>query len=152
MAIQESDYIWHNGRMKRWQDATVHVLSHALHYGSSVFEGIRVYQTPDGPAGFRLSDHMRRLFDSAKIYRMDIPFSLDRLLKACHQVVTGNQLESAYLRPIAFRGYGSLGVVAGPDIPIDVSIAAMTWGAYLGEDGLKNGIDVCVSSWNRVAL
>ncbi len=151
MAIEESPYIWHNGRMKRWQDATVHVLAHALHYGSSVFEGIRVYDTPDGPRGFRLAEHVRRLFNSAKIYRIDIPYDEQRLVAACSAAVLGNNLTDAYVRPIAYRGYRSLSVAPAPDDPVEVAVAAWRWGAYLGEDAVKNGVDVCVSSWQRVA-
>jgi branched-chain amino acid aminotransferase len=129
----------------------VHVLSHALHYGSSVFEGIRVYKTPTGAVGFRLTDHVRRLYDSAKIYRMKIPYSRDVLIGACRDVVRENGLEGAYIRPIAYRGYGEMGVAGNIDQPASVSIAAWEWGSYLGEGGLEKGVDVCVSSWQRVA-
>src|SRR6056297_1736574 len=111
MPITASKYIWKNGRLVDWEKATVHVLSHALHYGSSVFEGIRVYATPDGPAGFRLPEHVDRLFDSARIHRIPMPFDRDTLLAACREAVMVNGLESAYLRPIVFRGYGGLGLV-----------------------------------------
>lgn len=152
MAINEAKYIWHNGRLVPWEQATVHVLSHALHYGSSVFEGIRVYPTPDGSRAFRLTDHIKRLFYSAKVYRMAIPFSEKALREACMHVVTQNGLDNgAYIRPFAFRGYGSLGVAPKEDLPIEVSIAAMEWGAYLGAEGLEKGVDTCVSSWQRVA-
>lgn len=151
MSIQESQIIWHNGEMKPWHEATTHVLTHGLHYGSSVFEGIRVYRSSNGPVGFRLAEHMHRLYESAKIHRINIPYNLDELIRACHDLIVENDLDSAYLRPIAYRGYGSLGVVAGPDVSVDVAIAAITWGAYLGEEGLEKGIDVCVSSWQRLA-
>ncbi len=147
-----SDYIWHNGRLVPWAEATVHVLTHALHYGSSVFEGIRLYDTPDGPAFFRLEDHIRRLYDSAKIYRIDVPFDLQTLMRACHQAVARNNLQSgAYIRPIVFRGECGLGVCPPDDSPVDVSVAAIEWGAYLGAEGLEKGVDVCISTWQRVA-
>jgi branched-chain amino acid aminotransferase len=147
-----SRYIWHNGRLVPWEDATVHVLSHGLHYGSSVFEGIRVYGTPRGPMGFRLQDHLTRMYNSAKLYRIDIPFPREEITAACHQAVTANGLqEGAYLRPIAFRGMAGLGLTAPADSPVEVAVAAIKWGAYLGAEGLENGVDVCVSSWQRVA-
>ncbi len=151
MAIQASKFIWQNGRLKPWHDATVHVLSHALHYGSSVFEGIRVYATPDGPSAFRLPEHVDRLFDSARIHRIPMPFDREEILKACRDVVVENGLASAYLRPIVFRGYGSLGLVAGPDVETEVVVAAVTWGRYLGEEAMERGVDVAVSSWQRPA-
>jgi branched-chain amino acid aminotransferase len=130
----------------------VHVLSHSLHYGSSVFEGIRVYKTPRGVAGFRLTDHIRRLFNSAKIYRIKMPYTRDALVAACKEVVLENGLlDGAYIRPIAFRGYGELGVAGNIDQPAVCSIAAWEWGAYLGAGALEQGVDVCVSSWQRVA-
>jgi branched-chain amino acid aminotransferase len=150
--VKTSKYIWHDGRLVPWEQATVHVLSHALHYGSSVFEGIRVYKTPQGTAGFRLTDHVRRLFHSAKIYRMKIPYSRETLIAACHDVVRENGLmQGAYIRPIAFRGYGEMGVAGNIDQPAVCSVAAWEWGSYLGEGGLEQGVDVCVSSWQRVA-
>ena len=151
MSIQPTPWIWHNGRVKRWQDATVHVMSHALHYGSSVFEGIRVYQTPQGPMGFRLTDHLRRLYDSARIYRMPIPFELAELVAACRQLITANQLDSAYLRPIALRGYGGFSLAPGPDVTTEVALIAVEWGTMLGEAAREAGVDVCVSSWQRLA-
>ena len=145
-------FIWFNGRLTAWEDAQVHVLSHAIHYGSSVFEGIRVYKTPDGPKIFRLTDHMQRLFDSAKIYRMPIPYERDQLVDVCKEVIRANDLmNGAYIRPVALRGYGEIGVCPKADHPVDVAIAAWEWGAYLGADGLENGVDVCISSWQRVA-
>lgn len=152
MSFKGAKLIWMNGKMLPWQDATVHVMSHALHYGSSVFEGIRVYKTPDGPKVFRLTDHMRRLYDSAKIYRMPIPYGLDELISVCKQVVVANDLmNGAYIRPLAMRGYGEIGLAPKAEHPVDVVIGAWEWGAYLGAEGLERGVDVCVSSWQRVA-
>jgi branched-chain amino acid aminotransferase len=149
--MKTTKFIWHEGRLVPWEQATVHVLSHALHYGSSVFEGIRVYQTPIGAVVFRLTDHVRRLFHSAKIYRMKIPYSREQITAACREVVRENGLKGAYIRPIAFRGYGELGVAGNIEQPASVSIAAWEWGSYLGEGALEQGVDVCVSSWQRVA-
>ncbi|MGD8810980.1 MAG: branched-chain amino acid transaminase [Gammaproteobacteria bacterium] len=152
MPIREGKYIWHEGQLVPWASATTHVLSHALHYGSSVFEGIRVYRTPDGPVGFRLTDHIERMFDSAKVYRLVIPWSVEQLVAACHAVITENDLrEGAYIRPIAFRGYGEMGVAGDITQPAVCSVAAWQWGSYLGDGGLENGVDVCISSWQRVA-
>ncbi len=152
MPLKTSKLIWHDGEFVPWEEATVHVLTHALHYGSSVFEGIRVYKSPDGPVAFRLTDHIRRMFNSAKIYYMDIPYSVEILVAACKSVVTKNGLVGgAYVRPLAYRGYGEMGVAGDPDAPANVSIAAWEWGSYLGDDGLKNGVDVCISSWQRFA-
>ena len=152
MAINASKYIWFNGRFVPWEKATVHVMTHALHYGSSVFEGVRAYTTPKGVAIFRLRDHTRRLFDSARVYRVRIPYSPEEIDAACREVVAINELSrGAYLRPIAFRGYGEIGVAPKNEPPIDVAIAAIEWGAYLGTEGLENGVDVCISSWQRVA-
>lgn len=143
------DKIWHNGVIKPWAEATTHVMAHAIHYGSSVFEGIRAYETPRGTAVFRLNDHNKRLFQSAKIYDIEIPYTLDEMNAACRDIIRVNSLSKAYLRPIVFRGYGGVGIAA--DTPIDVAVAAMEFGRYLGEDGMENGIDVCVSSWQRFA-
>ena len=152
MSFEGGRLIWMNGRMVPWADATVHVMAHALHYGSSVFEGIRVYKTPDGPKVFRLSDHVRRLYDSALIYRMPIPYEFDEMVAVCKEVVAANELmNGAYIRPIAFRGLGEVGLAPKPEHPVDVVVAAWEWGAYLGADGLENGVDVCISSWQRVA-
>jgi branched-chain amino acid aminotransferase len=152
MSFEGAKLIWHNGRMIPWEKATVHVMAHALHYGSSVFEGIRVYKTPDGPKVFRLTAHMRRFFDSATIHRIPIPYDLPTLIGACKEVVLANELlKGAYIRPIAFRGLGDVGLCPKPEHPVDVSIGAWEWGAYLGAESLKNGVDVCVSSWQRVA-
>lgn len=143
--------IWSNGALRPAMEVQVPIMAHALHYGSSVFEGIRCYATPDGPAVFRLADHVDRLFDSAAIYRMQIRHTREEIAAACKDTVRANGLSSAYLRPIALRGVCGLGVAAPEDGPVDVAIIAMEWGAYLGEEGLKHGIDVCVSSWTRAA-
>jgi branched-chain amino acid aminotransferase len=149
MAGAYPEYIWHNGRIKPWAEATVHVMAHALHYGSSVFEGIRSYETPRGPAIFRLTDHLVRLFHSAKIYDMAIPYSREQLAAACRETIAANSLGAGYLRPVAFRGLGGFGLSA--DTPTDVAVAAWKMGAYLGEGVLAQGIDACVSSWQRFA-
>ena len=152
MPLKTSRYIWHDGTLVPWEQATVHVLSHALHYGSSVFEGIRVYKTPRGAIGFRLTDHIRRMFNSAKVYRLKIPYSAETLIAASKEVVRENGLlDGAYLRPIAFRGYGEMGVAGNPEEPARCSIAAWEWGSYLGAGALEQGVDVCISSWQRVA-
>jgi branched-chain amino acid aminotransferase len=152
MPIKATQSIWFNGKLVPWEKATVHVLTHALHYGSSVFEGIRAYETPKGVCIFRLTDHTRRLFDSARIYRIEIPYTEEQINAACKVVVAVNGLtKGAYLRPLVFRGYGEIGVTPKVDPPTEVAIAAMEWGAYLGAEGLENGVDVCVSSWQRVA-
>jgi branched-chain amino acid aminotransferase len=152
MPIPATTYIWFNGRLVPWEKATVHVLAHALHYGSSVFEGIRAYETPRGVAIFRLADHTRRFFDSAKIYRMQIPFTPEQVNAACREAISANGLaRGAYIRPVAFRGYGEIGVAPKIDPPIDVAVAAWEWGKYLGHGSEAEGVDVCVSSWQRVA-
>jgi branched-chain amino acid aminotransferase len=152
VASQFPRYIWQNGRLVPGESATVHVLSHALHYGSSVFEGIRVYRTPEGSRSFRLREHITRLFNSAKLYRIAVPFSQQEIEAACNTAVLANELDNgAYIRPVVFRGYAGLGLTAPPDSPVEVAIAALEWGAYLGAEGLRNGVDVCVSSWQRVA-
>jgi branched-chain amino acid aminotransferase len=142
--------IWHNGRMQPWAEATVHVSAHALHYGSSVFEGERVYATPHGPCYFRLEDHTHRLFESARIYEIDIGYSEDEINEACLELIRANGMASAYVRPIVFRGAGALGVLPVDGSPVDVSIMALNWGAYHG-DAREHGADVCVSSWSRPA-
>jgi branched-chain amino acid aminotransferase len=152
MPITATQHIWFNGKLVPWEKATVHVLSHALHYGSSVFEGVRAYATPKGVMIFRLHDHTRRLYDSAKIYRITIPFTPAVLNAACCEVVTANGLTNgAYLRPVAFRGYGEIGVAPKIDPPVDVAVAAWEWGKYLGAEAEAEGVDVCVSSWQRMA-
>jgi branched-chain amino acid aminotransferase len=145
-----TDKIWHNGRLINWNEANIHVLSHVVSYGSSVFEGIRCYKTSSGPAVFRLREHMRRMIDSAKIYRMDIPFTLDQLCDAAVELVRENGMDSCYIRPIALRGYGVIGV-HGISNPTETFMACWEWGKYLGEEALAQGVDVCVSSWNRIA-
>jgi branched-chain amino acid aminotransferase len=152
MPIAATQYIWFNGKLVPWEKATVHVLSHALHYGSSVFEGVRAYATNQGVAIFRLREHTRRLFDSAKIYRIQIPFTPEQLNAAQREVVAVNGLKNgAYLRPVAFRGYGEIGVAPKIDPPVDVAVAAWEWGKYLGPEAEAAGVDVCVSSWQRMA-
>jgi branched-chain amino acid aminotransferase len=147
-----AEHLWMNGRMVPWANATVHVTAHALHYGTSVFEGIRVYETPDGPCGFRVTDHIARMFDSAGMYGIALPYSVDELVDACKAVVRRNNLASAYIRPIAFLGECGMGVTPADDnMKVDVAIAAFPWGAYLGDEGQKSGVDVCVSSWARLA-
>jgi len=143
--------IWHNGRFIDWQDATIHVLSHVVSYGTSVFEGIRCYRTPSGPAVFRLQEHVRRMTDSAKIYRIeDLGWSRQQLAEAMLELVRVNGLDSCYIRPIALRGYGEMGVNPLKN-PVEVYIACWAWGKYLGEEALSEGVDVCVSSWTRIA-
>ena len=143
-------HVWFNGELVATADAKVSVMAHALHYGSAVFEGIRAYSTPRGPHIFHLQAHIRRLYSSARIYRMDIPYTAAQLEAACKQVVRDGQYHSAYIRPLVFRGAGNLGVVP-KDTPIEVMVAAMQWGAYLGEDALQKGVHACVSSWTRLA-
>ncbi|MFN8110941.1 MAG: branched-chain amino acid transaminase [Thermoleophilia bacterium] len=147
--MQEAEKIWMNGGLVPWADAQVHVLSHALHYGSSVFEGIRAYHTDRGPAVFRLGDHLRRLQRSAAMYYMPLPYDHETLRRAVHDVMTANGLKECYIRPIAFRGYGVMGLFP-LEAPVDVAIAAWEWGAYLGEDGLKHGIRAKTSTWRRI--
>ncbi len=149
MPVPKAKYIWMNGEFLKWDEAKVHVLTHALHYGSGVFEGIRAYSTKKGTAVFRLRDHIKRFFKSAKIYLMDIPYTLDELVEVTKELIRKNELESCYIRPIAFRGYGEMGLFP-LKCPIDVAIAAWTWGAYLGEEGIKNGIRVKISSFRRI--
>ncbi|MBS0376974.1 MAG: branched-chain amino acid transaminase [Proteobacteria bacterium] len=152
MPIPATQFIWFNGKLVHWEKATVHVLSHALHYGSSVFEGVRAYETPKGVAIFRLRDHTRRLYDSAKIYRIAIPFSPEQLNEAQRQVIAANDLKrGAYIRPVVFRGYGEIGVTPKHEPPTEVAIAAWEWGKYLGAEAEEQGVDVCISSWQRVA-
>jgi len=153
MPIPATQFIWFNGKLVPWEKATVHVLAHALHYGSSVFEGVRAYETPRGVAIFRLRDHTRRLFDSARIYRINMPYSGEALNDACRQVIAANALKrGAYIRPVVFKGYGEIGVSPKNDPPTDVAVAAWEWGKYLSaHEQEEAGVDVCISSWNRVA-
>jgi len=149
--LTPTEKIWHNGRFIRWDEATIHVLSHVVSYGSSVFEGIRCYSTPAGPAVFRLRQHVRRMVDSARIYRMEnIGFTPDQLAEAMLELVRVNKMNACYIRPIVLRGYGEVGVNPLKN-PIEVYIACWEWGKYLGEEALAEGVDVCVSSWTRLA-
>jgi branched-chain amino acid aminotransferase len=143
-------FLWHNGRIKPWSEANVHVSTHALHYGSSVFEGERVYATPRGPAFFRLADHTRRLFESARVYDIDVGYSEEEINAANLELIRANHMRSAYVRPIVFRGAGGLGVLPKDGAPVEVALIALDWGAYLG-DAMERGADVCVSSWHRPA-
>lgn len=148
MPISEVEQIWMDGALVPWQDAKVHVLSHALHYGSGVFEGIRAYETPRGSAVWHLDEHLKRLFRSAKLYHMDIPFSQEAIVGATKEVIRANGLTSCYIRPLVIRGYGEMGV--NPlQAPVNVSIAVWPWGAYLGEDALERGVRIKISSWRR---
>jgi len=151
MPFEEVKKVWMNGKLVDFADAKIHVFTHALHYGSGLFEGIRCYVTKNnGPAVFRLPEHTRRLFDSCKIYRMEIPFSFDEVQQACLEIIRANEFEDCYLRPVVYRGFHSLGVYPAA-CPVDFVIAAWRWGKYLGPEALEQGVDVCVSSWNRMA-
>lgn len=149
MSQELPQYIWFEGKLVPWAEATVHVMSHALHYGSSVFEGIRAYATPKGPAIFRYREHMRRLYASASIYDLEIKYDIDTLMAAGKEVMRANNLSGAYLRPLAWRGSGGFGL--GADNPTGCMIAAWVWGPYLGAAAVQEGIDACISSWTRVA-
>lgn len=150
MTVKKTEKIWHNGTFINWDDANIHVASHVVSYGSSVFEGIRCYKTPQGPAIFRLQDHMQRLLNSAHIYRMGINFSVHDLSQAAVELVRTNKMDSCYLRPIILRGYGEVGVNPH-NVPVETYLACWDWGKYLGEEALREGVDVCVSSWARPA-
>ena len=150
MAFDESGKIWFNGNFVDWKDAKLHVLSHVVHYGTSVFEGIRCYETKKGPAVFRLREHVQRLINSGKIYRMIIPYSVDDLSQAIVKTIQINKLKACYIRPVAFRGYGELGVYP-MNCPVETVIAAWAWGKYLGEKAIEEGVDVGISSWRRMA-
>jgi branched-chain amino acid aminotransferase len=150
MPFDEVKKVWMNGRLVDFADAKIHVFSHAVHYGSGVFEGIRCYVTKTGSAVFRLNEHLRRLYDSAKIYRMEIPYAFEDFKQACLDVVRANEFQDCYLRPLVYRGFHSLGVFPG-SCPVDVVIGAWKWGKYLGAEALEQGVDVRVSSWNRMA-
>ena len=149
MAVQKSEKIWHNGRFINWDDATIHVLSHVVNYGSSLFEGIRCYELPTGPAIFRLAEHLQRLINSCKIYRLEVPYKREDLERAAVELVRVNGLRHCYIRPIVLRGYGEVGVHP-KESPIEVYLACWEWGKYLGAEA-DQGVDVCVSSWNRMA-
>jgi len=148
MPITPTHKIWMNGQLVDWDDAKIHVLTHTLHYGMGVFEGIRAYETPKGPAVFRLTEHIERLHNSAKILGMDMPYSVDELVQGTKDVVKASGLPSAYIRPIAYYGYGEMGLNTLP-CSVDVAIACWPWGAYLGEDALTKGISTKISSWTR---
>ena len=148
--MEQADLIWHNGELVAWEDAKVHVLTHGLHYGTGVFEGIRAYDTERGPAIFRNREHLERLFKSAELYYMPIPYTLAELRSATHELIAANDLRECYIRPIVFRGYGQMGL--NPlEAPVEVSIAVWQWGTYLGEEGKRNGVRAKVSSWRRIS-
>ena len=147
----QSKFIWFNGEIIPWEDANIHVMSHVLHYGSAVFEGIKCYNSENGPAIFRLEDHIKRLFISGEKYGLVIPYTVNELTKACVEIVAVNDFENCYIRPIAFYGYDTLGVHP-KDCPVEVAIASFFWGAYLGEDGVQNGVNITVSPWKRLSL
>jgi branched-chain amino acid aminotransferase len=150
MPVKKVDKIWMNGGLVDWDDARIHVLSHVVHYGSSWFEGIRCYDTAKGPAVFRLASHLRRLFDSARIYKTEIPYTMQEMTSAVFETIRANKMRACYIRPIVYRGYGDVGV--NPlTCPVEVAIAVWEWGNYLGSGALSDGIDVCVSTWNRPA-
>ena len=148
--LTKTDWIWRNGTFIPWDDARVHVLSHSMQFGSAAFEGIRCYHTPQGPAIFRLREHLTRLINSVKIYRIELAYSLDELSAACCALVVKNNLKECYLRPMVVRGYGAAGMVPHAS-PIEVYLPCWPWGAYLGDDALASGVDACVSSWHRFA-
>ena len=150
MPVQKVEKIWMNGKLVNWDDAKVHVLSHVIHYGSSWFEGIRCYDTEKGSAVFRLNEHLKRLENSAKIYRVEMPYSIDQLKQATLETIRANKMKACYIRPILFRGYGDVGVNPSNN-PVDTVIAVWEWGQYLGHEAVQEGIDVCVSSWRRAA-
>jgi len=150
MALKKTEKIWHNGKFIAWDDARIHVLSHVVNYASAVFEGIRCYSTPKGPAVFRLKDHMQRLLNSAKVYRMDPPYDADAFCTTAVELIRRNGMEACYIRPIVLRGYGDINV--NPfNCPIEVYMACWEWGKYLGVEALEQGVDVCISTWTRMA-
>jgi branched-chain amino acid aminotransferase len=149
MPIEKTAKIWMDGKLVGWDDATIHVLTHTLHYGSGVFEGIRAYGTADGPAVFRLTEHMERLHQSARLFLMDVPYSVAELVDAACATVRVNEVESCYIRPIVFLGYGEMGLNPLP-CPVQVSIAVWPWGTYLGDEGLRSGVRMKVASWRRM--
>ena len=142
--------VWQNGLMVDWADANVHVMAHGLHYGSTIFEGIRAYHTSQGPAVFRLLEHIQRLFDSCKMYRITVPYSQEEIIAACCQVVAANQFSDAYIRPLVYRDLGGMGLVPSDSDPVSVAVGAFEWGPMLGKEALENGADICVSSWTRL--
>jgi branched-chain amino acid aminotransferase len=148
--VEKSEWIWMNGEFVAWEDAQVHVLSHGLHYGTGVFEGIRCYETDTGPAVFRHKEHLTRLANSAELFYLPLSYSTEELRTATHELIRRNGLESCYIRPLAFRGYGEMGLYA-QSAPVDVTIAVWPWGAYLGDEGKRNGIRAKVSSWRRIS-
>ena len=148
--ITETNWIWRDGKYVKWADAQVHVLAHSMQFGSAVFEGIRCYNTPKGPAVFRLREHLQRMLNSCKIYRVPVTYSLEDLVDACVALLAKNDVSSAYLRPMVIRGYGAAGMLP-LDSPVEVFLSCWPWGAYLGDDALENGVDACISTWNRIA-
>jgi branched-chain amino acid aminotransferase len=148
--IAAVEWIWKDGELIGWDDAKIHLLSHAVQFGSCIFEGMRCYETPRGPAVFRLRDHLRRLLDGCRVYRTELPYEIDELEAACLQVVERNRLSSCYVRPMVVRGYGAIGMVPEAS-PIEVYVPSWPWGAYLGEGALEQGVDACVSTWARPA-
>ncbi len=150
MAFSETGKVWMNGKLVDWKDATIHVATHVIHYGTGVFEGIRAYDSKQGPSVFRLTEHMRRLWDSCRVYRMEPGFSFEELNEAVLETIRANHFRSCYIRPLVYRGYSQLGVNPMP-CPVDVAVIVWEWGQYLGDDALTNGVDVGVSSWTRLA-
>jgi branched-chain amino acid aminotransferase len=150
MAFSETGKVWMNGKLVDWKDATIHVASHVVHYGSGVFEGIRSYDSKKGPHVFRLPEHMRRLLDSCRVYRMDLSYTMDQISEAILETIRANNFKSCYIRPLIYRGYGQLGVNPMP-CPVDVAVIVWEWDSFLGDDALAKGVDVGVSSWTRIA-
>ncbi|MCK4579124.1 MAG: branched-chain amino acid transaminase [Candidatus Marinimicrobia bacterium] len=145
---KHTDYLWMDGEIKPWEAGTVHIMSHTLHYGSGCFEGIKCYETDDGPAVFRLEDHIERMVASAGLYQIKVPYSASEIVAACDAVIRKNELTSAYVRPVLFYGFDTLGVHPN-SCPVHVAVACFNWGAYLGEDGLNNGVRITMSSWRK---
>ena len=150
MKLTETKWIWRDGTFIKWADAQVHVLCHSLQFGSSAFEGVRCYETHKGPAIFRLQDHLTRLVNSCKIYRMEVPYSIEEMVEGCRELVRRNEMKSCYLRPMVLRGYGAAGMIPF-DSPIEVYLPCWPWGAYLGDEAMESGVDCCISTWNRMA-
>lgn len=148
--IGETQWIWRDGSFIKWQDAQIHVLAHSVQFGSAVFEGIRCYATPKGPAVFRLREHLKRMMNSCKIYRMEPKWTIDQIIEATRELVRKNDIQSCYIRPMVIRGYGAAGMVPF-DSPIETYLPCWPWGAYLGDDALEKGVDACIASWHRVA-